>query len=191
MAETPRTHTAARPVPVGDRPDVVSIARGRAWVLSSAVGEIHVLDAVTGRPRDRIDIGASTSGAGMAAGFGAIWVVKSSTRSLIRIGAGAGHRHLDTAIALGVEGSPLRVAVGAGAVWVLGAESVVSVDPVTYAQQQIAVPAGTAQIAAGPGGVWVTNPRLRTVTRIDAGDHQTIFVGATPDAIAVGLAPCG
>ena len=76
------------------------IAGGRAWVLSSAVGEIHVLDAVTGRPRDRIDIGASAPGAGMAAGFGAIWVVKASTRSLIRIGAGdrpSPSRHRDRA----------------------------------------------------------------------------------------------
>ena len=138
-------------------------------MLSSAIDEIHVLDAVTGRPRDRIDIGASTSGAGMAAGFGAIWVVKSSTRSLIRIGAGAGHRHLDTAIALRSRGVALPFRVGrrgGHGLRCFGAESVVSVDPVTYAQQQIAVPAGTAQIAAGPGGVWVTNPRLRTVTQM-------------------------
>ena len=192
LAETPALHIAARPVRVGAKPDAVATAGGRAWVLSSATGQIDVLDVNTGRPQGRIDLGKSASGAAMAAGFGAVWAIKASTRSLIRIGAGR-HRHVDTAIAIDAGGSPDRIAIGATAVWVAardragGAESIVRVDPQTFAQRRIAVPAGTRHIAAGQGGVWVTNARLRTVTRIDAQDLsvRTIDVGVAPDAIAV------
>ena len=131
---------------VGTHPDAVATAGGRVWALSSAAGEIYALDAVTGRPQDRIDIGASASGAAMTGGLGAVWAVKASTRSLIRIGAGADHRHLDTAIRLAVTGSPDRIAFGEHAVWVAarggagGEDSIVRVDPRTFAQQRIAVP---------------------------------------------------
>ena len=137
--------TAAPPVRVGARPDAIAMAGGRVWVLSSALGEIHVLDAVTGKPRGRVDLGASAPGAAIAAGFGALWAVKASTRSLIRLGVGT-HRHVDTAITLDVTGSPDRIAIGDDAVWVAararggGAESIVAVDPESLAQRRVAVP---------------------------------------------------
>ena len=62
------------------------------------------------------------------------------------------------------------------------------VDPLTYDQRPISVPAGTRHIAAGQDALWVTNARLRTVTRIDAADprdRRTISLAAAPEAIAV------
>jgi sugar lactone lactonase YvrE len=191
LAETPPKSVGH---PVGARPDAVATAGGRVWVLSSAVGEIHVLDVVSGRLLARIDLGASAPGAAMAAAFGAVWVVKASTRSLIRLDAGTRHRHVDTATTLKMAGYPDRVAIGAQAVWVAardpggGPDSIVRVDPVTRAQRRVAVPSGTRHIAAGLGALWVTNARRRTLTRIDNNTlaTRTIATGVAPDAIAIG-----
>jgi hypothetical protein len=187
-------HTFGTPMHLGVPPDAIATAGGRVWVLSSRTGEMHVLDAITGRERGRVDLGASAPGAALAAGFGAVWAVKASTRSLIRIDTGTRRRHVDTATRLDVTGSPDRVVVGEDAVWVAardrdgGSESIVKVDPETFAQEQIALPPGTRQIAVGRGAVWVTNWRERAVLRIDAqAPHArtTISVAVAPDAIAV------
>jgi hypothetical protein len=82
------------------------------------------------------------------------------------------------------------IAVGAGAVWVVGryANTVTRVDVGTGQQQRIFVGGRPAGIAVGGDAVWVTNSSDRTVTRIDAGSLGTskIRVGDTPVGIAVG-----
>lgn len=189
----PAGRVAAVPVRVGARPDAVAATGGRVWVLSSAAGEIHVLDAATGRRLTRIDLGRSDPGAAISAGYGAVWAVKASTRSLIRLDTRVSHRHVDTPIRIDVRGLADRLAVGAGAVWLAArdpsgvADTIVRIDPWTYGQRDVAVPPGTQHIATGQDALWVTNARLRTVTRIDGHDlsTETYRVAATPGAIAV------
>ncbi len=184
-----------RRIAAGARPDAVATAGGRVWVLSSATGEMHVLDAVTGRERSRISLGASAPGAAIAAGFGSIWALKASTRSLIRIDGGTRQRHVDTSTTIDGTGSPDRLATGEGAVWVAvrdpggGGDWIVKIDPESLREHtRIAVSGGTRAIAAGHGALWVTNGRHRTLTRIDAddpSDRMTIALGVEPDAIAL------
>jgi hypothetical protein len=189
----PGTHVAAAPVRVAGRADALTFAGGRVWVLSSASGRLDVLDAVTGRRRDRLRIGASARGADIAAGFGAVWAVSGAAKTLVRIGTGAGHGHVDAPIRLAVAGTPDRLAVGRRAVWVAarepggGGEAIARVDRRTHAQRLVAVPGGTRAIAADASGVWVTNARRRTVTHIDddLARRTTIPVDLAAGAIAV------
>jgi DNA-binding SARP family transcriptional activator len=65
-------------------------------------------------------------------------------------------------------GSPMRMAVGAGAVWVLlpHAGVVVRVDPNGAGPKPIGVPTEAVGIALGAGGVWLAD-QWRTITRIE------------------------
>jgi YVTN family beta-propeller protein len=82
------------------------------------------------------------------------------------------------------------LAVGRGAVWVLGRRSntVTRVDVRTGEKRVINVGKQPAGVAVGPNAVWVTNSGDDTVTRIDAGSLVTrnIGVGDGPNRIAVG-----
>jgi len=82
------------------------------------------------------------------------------------------------------------LAVGAGAVWVLGRRSntVTRVDVATGQKRVINVGKDPAGVAVGAGAVWVTNSGDDTVTRIDQGSLVTrvIGVGDGPNRIAVG-----
>jgi YVTN family beta-propeller protein len=82
------------------------------------------------------------------------------------------------------------LAVGRGAVWVLGRRSntVTRVDVRTGQQRVINVGKEPAGVAVGENAVWVTNSGDDTVTRIDAGSLVTrvIGVGDGPNRIAVG-----
>jgi DNA-binding beta-propeller fold protein YncE len=82
------------------------------------------------------------------------------------------------------------IAVGAGAVWVVGryANAVTRVDVASGQQERIFVGGNPAGIAVGGDAVWVANSRDRTVTRIDPGSlgTSTIRVGDTPTGVAVG-----
>ena len=82
------------------------------------------------------------------------------------------------------------LAVGAGAVWVIGRRSntVTRVDVATGAKRIINVGKDPAGVAVGAGAVWVTNSGDDTVTRIDQGSLVTrvIGVGDGPNRIAVG-----
>jgi YVTN family beta-propeller protein len=82
------------------------------------------------------------------------------------------------------------LAVGAGAVWVLGRRSntVTRVDVATGQKRIINVGKDPAGVAVGAGAVWVTNSGDDTVTRIDQGSLVTrvIGVGDGPNRIAVG-----
>jgi Protein kinase domain len=82
------------------------------------------------------------------------------------------------------------IAVGAGAVWVVGryAGTVTRVDVGTGQQERIFVGRKPAGIAVGGDAVWVANSGDRTVTRIDTGSlgTSTIRVGDTPAGVAVG-----
>jgi len=82
------------------------------------------------------------------------------------------------------------LAVGAGAVWVLGRRSntVTRVDVATGQKRVINTGRDPAGVAVGAGAVWVTNSGDDTVTRIDQGSLVTrvIGVGDGPNRIAVG-----
>jgi DNA-binding beta-propeller fold protein YncE len=82
------------------------------------------------------------------------------------------------------------LAVGAGAVWVIGrrSDTVTRVDVRTGDRRVINVGKDPAGIAVGAGAVWVTNNGDDTVTKIDQGSLVTrvIGVGDGPNRVATG-----
>ena len=89
-------------------------------------------------------------------------------------------------------GTPVAMAVGAGAVWVAGGEAnaVWRIDPYS-ATVSATIPVGriASGIAIAGDSVWVTNYADGTVSRIDARSNavvDTISVGDGPVDIAAG-----
>ncbi len=194
---TPTRAVAGPALPVATRPNSITIANGRVWVLSTKSGEIVVLDAQTSRQIDRLPLGRG--GSAVAGGFHSVWAVKQNTKTLVRLSAKTRRRTDSTTIS--VPGQPISVVTGAGAVWVGirkggrpdrrdgTGETVVRVDPGTLGQTPIPVPDGVESLAVGKGAVWVSNFKGDTVTRIDAADTtklKRIPVGKAPKGIAVG-----
>jgi streptogramin lyase/predicted Ser/Thr protein kinase len=186
------TATAEPPVFVGGRPNSLTIARGRVWTLTGAIGEIQTLEPLSG---ERARVGIGYGGKSIAAGLHSIWAVKGlPTRSLLQISQRSRHRLARTAIA--TPGEPVIVTTGAGAVWV-GVrgpgknpmpETVVRISPGTLGQQAIDVPGGVQYIAVGEGALWVSQRFSRSVLRIKLGSlaKKVIPVDGLPQGISVG-----
>jgi YVTN family beta-propeller protein len=124
---------------------------------------------------------------GVAAGERGIWVGLRGNPGLV-VRVDPSRRQIVKSITMpdGLQ----DLAVGAGAVWVLGrrANTVTRIDVSTGRQQIINVGHDPAGVAVGAGAVWVTNAGDDTVTRIDTGSlvTSTIGVGDAPTRIAVG-----
>jgi DNA-binding beta-propeller fold protein YncE len=123
----------------------------------------------------------------VATGERGVWVgIRSRPGLIVRVDPSQRTIQKTVEMADGVQ----DIAVGAGAVWVVGryANTVTRVDVGTGRQDRIFVGRKPAGIAVGADAVWVANSRDRTVTRIDTGSlgTSTIRVGDTPAGVAVG-----
>lgn len=177
------------------RPNALTVVGDEVWALSGRDGAIAIVDAATGDLRAaRVNVGAGASS--LAAGFGSVWVTKTSTASLLRIDASTRRRAAGGPIRIR-GGRNVAVTTGEGAVWVgvrnradahRGPEAVVRVDPRTGAQRRIPVPGGVQDLAVGAGAVWVSNRYDSTVTRIGVqdGGRDVVRVGRGPRGIAAG-----
>jgi hypothetical protein len=181
------------PLGVGLRPNALTIAGGRVWVLSGRPGELDILDPSASTPT-RIPIG--DGGMSLASGFDSVWVLKGGrTRSLQRRDVASGRR-IGPVTEIAYPGVPVAVVAGQRALWVAvrtkgatgGAESVVKIDPSTLQQQQISIPGGVQDIAVGAGALWVSNRFGASVVRVDTrtGAQRTIAVSGRPLGLAVG-----
>ena len=165
----------------------VAIGAGSVWVSNPRTGEIIRTDS-NGHTIARIELGGRP-GAVVFAG-GRLWVADE---------AGAGVSAIDAATNRPVErgipprSAPLRLAAGAGAVWVSNspAGTIRRIDlATTTADAPIRVGRGPAGITTGGGLVWVANSRSGTVTRVDPSIRtilgDPIPVGARPGGIDAG-----
>ncbi|HEV2060028.1 MAG TPA: hypothetical protein VGR11_11775, partial [Solirubrobacteraceae bacterium] len=177
------------------RPNALTIASGHVWALSNRTGDLVLVDAETGEPRERLNVGKS--GSSLAAGFNSVWVTKEATSSVLRFNARSRRRATAGSIRIAQPGRNVAVATGARAVWVAvrndspddrSPEAVVRIDPTTRAQQTIEIAGGVQDLAVGEGALWVSNRFGSTVTRIGVSDgrRSVISVGAGPKGIAVG-----
>jgi DNA-binding beta-propeller fold protein YncE/predicted Ser/Thr protein kinase len=165
----------------------VTIGDGSIWVSNPRTGKVLRVDPergviaavpVGGRP------GAIVSGGGR------IWVADEK---------GAGVTAIDAKGAdvirrgLAPHAAPLRLAVGAGGLWVSSA-STGSVRRIDLGTMAVGAPIpagrGPAGVTVGHGLVWVANSRGGTVSRVDPSLHTVIgdpiSVGARPGGIDAG-----
>ncbi len=166
----------------------VTVGAGSVWVSNPRRGEVLRVDPDTRRVVDRIEVGGRPGA--IVAGGERIWVADDAGGGVTAINA-MGGRIFKRGIPPHV--TPLRLTVGAGAVWVSSASTgaVRRIDlGSAVAGAPIAVGRGPAGVAVGGGLVWVANSRSDTVTRIDPATHTlvglSIAVGDRPGGIDAG-----
>ena len=127
----------------------------------------------------------------VAVGEGSVWVVRDGRR-LLRIDPVTAT--VVARVGVGDEiGSdrPCGVAVGAGAVWVATQSGAIArVNPETNRVARLVDVDGAACVAVGSGGVWVTNPDLGIVVRVDPLTNEPVAqipVDGTPLGISTGF----
>jgi streptogramin lyase len=185
----PETHAVAgAPLRLGRGIAGVTTGAGAVWVSSPRRGEVLRVDPPSARVTERIEVGGRP-GAIVFAG-GRVWVADDGGAGVTAINAQGGRvykRGLPPLVA------PLRLAVGAGGVWVSSASTgaVRRIDlSAATAGPPIAVGRGPAGITVGGGLVWVANSRSETVTRVDPSIRailgDPIQVGARPGGIDAG-----
>jgi YVTN family beta-propeller protein len=173
---------------VGSFPAAMAAGYGRLWVGSQGRSE---LVAIGLRSHERVGapIQLPTEGkvVGVATGERGVWVgIRGDPGRIVRVSPGERRIVKEIPMPDGVQ----DLAVGEGAVWVIGRRSntVTRVDVASGEMRAINVGADPAGLAIGSQGVWVTNSSDDTITRIDTGSLVTrvIGVGDGPYRIAAG-----
>jgi DNA-binding beta-propeller fold protein YncE len=172
------------PLALGRGISGVTVGGGSVWVSSPRRGEVLRVDPATERVSERIAVPGSPGA--IVFGGGRVWVADDDGAGVTAINARGGRVYKPS---LPPHVAPLRLAVGAGAVWVssasTGAVRRIDLGSAT-AGAPIAAGRGPAGITVGGGVVWVANSRSDTVTRLDPATHTLIG-----EAIAVGQRPGG
>jgi DNA-binding beta-propeller fold protein YncE/predicted Ser/Thr protein kinase len=165
----------------------VAIGAGSVWVTNPETGTVLRI-APAGNVTARIPVGGRPGA--IVSGGGRIWAADED---------GVGVTAIDAREArvvrrgLAPHAAPLRLAVGAGGLWVSSASTgtVRRIDLGTLAVgAPILAGRGPAGLTVGHGLVWVANSRGGTVTRVDPSLHTVvgdpISVGARPGGIDAG-----
>jgi DNA-binding beta-propeller fold protein YncE len=173
--------TKGRAIRVGRSPTDIAIAGGAVWVANSAAGTLSRLDPSSRRLDRTVRVGRRQV-LGLAGAGDRLWAAKTDSplaSPIALVGVDARTGHLDGSALRVPGGVPVRLAAGAGGVWLtdLGsslpsapgrAPAVTRVDPQApaIAGSPIRVGQAPAGIAVGAGSVWVTNSGDGTVSRI-------------------------
>jgi DNA-binding beta-propeller fold protein YncE/predicted Ser/Thr protein kinase len=179
---------AGRALHLGKGVSGVTVGGGSVWVSNPRRGEVLRVDPDTRRVVDRIEVGGRPGA--IVAGGERIWVADDAGGGVTAINA-MGGRIFKRGIPPHV--TPLRLTVGAGAVWVSSASTgaVRRID-LGSAVAGAPIPAGRgpAGVTVGGGLVWVANSRVDRVTRVDPATHTLfglpIAVGERPGGIDAG-----
>ncbi len=176
--------------PLQLEPGIAGVAVGAesVWVASPRTGVVLRIDGDTGKVQERIRVGGHPGA--LVFGGNRVWVAGEDGEGVTAINALSG-RILKRRIA--PHQAPLRLAVGAGGVWVSDAmtESVRRIGLSTaIAGRPIRVGRGPSGITVAGGIVWVVNSRADSVTRLDSATGAPlgapIAVGHLPGGIDAG-----
>jgi DNA-binding beta-propeller fold protein YncE/predicted Ser/Thr protein kinase len=172
---------------IGKGASGVTIGAGLVWVSNPRTGTVLRIDPLE-HVTARIEVGGSPGA--IVSGGGRIWVADEDGAGVTAIDARAARilrRGLGPHVAL------LRLAVGAGGLWISSASTgtVRRIDLGTMASgAAILAGRGPAGVTVGHGLVWVANSRSSTVTRVDPATHSIlgnpIEVGEQPGGIDAG-----
>jgi DNA-binding beta-propeller fold protein YncE/predicted Ser/Thr protein kinase len=176
------------PIDLGVGVAAVAVGGGSVWVSDAKTGELLRVDDESGRVIQRIDVGGHPGP--LVYGGGRVWVADTEGAGITAVNAKGGHV---VRRQLGPHSSPLRLATGAGGLWVSSAETgmVRRIDLSSFATGK-PIPAGRrpAGITVADGLVWVADTRAGSVTRVDpslqAVSGAPIPVGEHPGGIDAG-----
>jgi DNA-binding beta-propeller fold protein YncE/predicted Ser/Thr protein kinase len=179
---------AGKPLRLGTGISGVAVGAGSVWVSDPGGGDVLRVDPVSRRVLDRVEVGGRPGP--IAFGGGRVWAADEDDGGVAAIdarGAGGVERGLEP------HAAPLRLAVGAGGLWVSSA-STATVRRIDLGSMVAGPPIlagrGPAGVTVGHGLVWVANSRSATVTRVDPATHSIlgdpIEVGERPGGIDAG-----
>ncbi|HEU4906866.1 MAG TPA: serine/threonine-protein kinase [Solirubrobacterales bacterium] len=179
---------AGRPLRLGAGISGVAYGAGSVWVSDPRHGEVLRLRPPETRVSERIEVGGRPGA--IVVGGGRVWVADDDGAGVTAINPQGGRvfkRGIEPHVA------PLRLAVGAGAVWVSSA-STGTVRRIDLGSAGAAAPIpagrGPAGVTVGGGLVWVANSRSDRVTRVDPATRtlfgEPIGVGERPGGIDAG-----
>ena len=181
----PDTRTVVDTIEIGGEAGGIAVAGGLVWVSLGDQGRIERINPSSNVVVDT-PIRVGNGPAGVAAGFGSLWVANRLDATVFRIDLETGE--VQERISVGA--TPTGVTVAAGSVWVTNAasRSVTRIDPKTGQKTPVSVGNGPTAIASSDDAVWVVNASDATVSRIEPDRNAvtaTIEVGAGPVAIAL------
>lgn len=179
----PQTRRVVSRQQIGKGASGVTIGAGSVWVSNPRTGTILRIDEA-GHVTARFHLGGRPGA--IVSGGGRIWVADEGGAGVTVID---GQKARVIKRGLAPHAAPLRLAVGAGGLWVSSASTgtVRRIDLGTMAVgPPILAGRGPAGVTVGHGLVWVANSRGGTVSRVDPSLHTVI--GAP---IAVGKQPGG
>jgi serine/threonine protein kinase len=185
-AETDRIVGAPIDLPQGVA--AVAVGGGSVWVTDAKSGELLRVDDESGAVTQRIEVGGHPGP--LVYGGGRVWVADVEGAGITAVNAKGGQvvrRHL------GPHTAPLRLAIGAGSLWISSAATgqVHHIGLAAFAIGK-SIPAGRhpAGITVADGLVWVSDARSGSVIRLDpsvqAVSGPPIEVGDGPGGIDAG-----
>jgi outer membrane protein assembly factor BamB len=169
-------------------PDWMVVTQNAVWVDSSKVNHVVRLDARTNQPGTVVNVAEPC--AGLAVGFGSLWIPSCGEHKLVRVDAETGA--LQATIAAGPADDEGGIAVGAGSVWMVTSKEgdLVRVDPGTNTViAHLRLPVGSFNPAFGNGSLWVTCNTGGTLVRVDPTTNKVVSetpVGPMPRFLTVG-----
>ncbi len=177
-----------RPVELGAGVSGVAVGSRWLWVTNTRRGELLRIDKNGGRILERIELGGAPGP--IALGGGRVWVADDERGGITAVNAEGGRIYRR---GLPPDAAPLRLAVGAGGLWISSASTgtVRRIDLGTLrATEPIPVGRGPAGVTVAHGLVWVANSRSGTVSKVDPSIHailgDPIEVGGRPGGIDAG-----
>ena len=190
----PKTNTIVAEIPVGVRPGPLAVGGGKVWVGNLDERTLTKIDPARQAPAGTFPLDNRTP-TGVAVGAGSVWVAHGALGQLSAVDPEFG-QVVKTIDAAGEASGSTNgaVAVGAGAVWAVFADSTLArVDPRALAVTGRALTASApAGVVVANGFVWVVNSDSANVQRFDLATFEEgpigtpISVGRRPTAIAAG-----
>jgi virginiamycin B lyase len=174
-------HILAR-IPVAGAPDWVAID-DHVWISNQPRNNLTEIDPATNRVIAVVPVGTGPC-AGLAAGFGSIWVPMCGDGTVWRIDARS--RVVRARIATGVANTEGGITVDGSSVWIPAdtTGTLVRIDPRTNTiASRIRISPGSYTAVAGGGAIWITSTTHNLVTRVDPSTERvvaTIPVGPAP-----------
>jgi DNA-binding beta-propeller fold protein YncE len=177
-----------RPLRLGAGISGVAYGAGSVWVSSPRTGELLRVDSSSGKVTQRI--GVEGEPGAVAFGGKRVWVADEAGAGIAVVNVSGGDVYRRR---LAPHAAPLRLAVGAGGLWVSSASTgairrIDLGDAIPGAP--IPVGRGPAGITVGNGYVWVANSRSASVARVDPSINsrlgEPIEVGGRPGGIDAG-----
>jgi len=174
--------------PVEGHPDWMAVAKDGVWVTSSSANHVVWLDAKTNKPGTIITVARPC--AGLALGFGSLWIPSCGDHTVVRVNAKTGA--LEATIAAGPADSEGGIAVGAGSVWIVTsrASDLVRINPKTNkVAATVRIPPGSFNPTYAHGSIWVSSNKGGTLVRVDPATDTVVGqtpVGPMPRFLTVG-----